>query len=77
MTEDMHGSAEAASLPASPLAACYDKGLAAKYDYDLDDFQAVLDAGQIQDYTADGIFRIQQEGPPGIGKMYGAGLQIP
>lgn len=62
VVEDMHGSAEAASLPASPLAACYDKGLAAKYDYDLDDFQAVLDAGQIQDYTADGILDVYHKG---------------
>ncbi len=62
VVEDMGGSAEAASLPASPLSAFYDKGLAAKYDYDLDDFHAVLEAGQIQDYTADGILDVYHKG---------------
>lgn len=62
VAEDMKGYAEAASLPASPRAACYDSGLAAKYDYDLDDFQAALDAAQIQDYTADGILDVYYKG---------------
>ena len=62
VTEDMGGSAEAASLPASPLASCYDHGLAATYDYDLDDFQDALDAAQIRDYTGDGILDVYHKG---------------
>lgn len=62
VTEDMGGSAEAASLPASPLSACYDHGLAAAYDYDLDDFQNVLDNAQIRDYTGDGVLDVYYKG---------------
>ena len=58
----MAGSAEAASLPASPLASCYDQGLAANYDYDLDDFQNALDKAQIKDYSGDGILDVYHKG---------------
>jgi len=60
--EDMGGSAEAASLPASPLSDAYDKGLATQYDYDLEDFQAILDEAQIMDYTGDGILDVYYKG---------------
>lgn len=62
VAEDLGGSALAASLPASPLAPCYDAGLAADYDYDLDAFQAMLDEAQIQDYTGDGILDVYYKG---------------
>lgn len=62
ITEDMGGSAEAASLPANPLSSCYDKGLAATYDFDLDDFQETLDDAQIRDYTGDGILDVYHKG---------------
>ncbi len=62
VVEDMKGNAEAATLPASPLADCYDKGLAAQYDYDLEDFQAMLTDAQIQDYTGDGILDVYYKG---------------
>lgn len=62
VAEDMGGSAEPASLPASPLASCYDHGLAATYDYDPEDFAAALADAQIQDYTGDGILDVFYKG---------------
>lgn len=62
VTEDMGGSALAASLPASPLSPCYDSTLASKYDYDLDDYQAILDDAEIMDYTGDGILDVYYKG---------------
>lgn len=62
VTEDFGGSALAATLPASPLSPCYDTGLAASYDYDLEDFQALLNEAQIMDYTGDGILDVYYKG---------------
>ena len=62
VTEDLGGSALAASLPASPLSPFYDTGLAASYDYDLEDFQALLNEAQIMDYTGDGILDVYYKG---------------
>jgi len=62
VTEDFGGSAIAATLPASPLSPCYDTGLAAAYDYDLEDFQAMLNEAQIMDYTGDGILDVYYKG---------------
>ena len=62
VTEDLGGSALAATLPASPLSPCYDSGLAASYAYDLEAFQALLNEAQIMDYTADGILDVYYKG---------------
>lgn len=62
VAEDMGGSANAASLPASPLSPCYNHGLAANYDYDPEDFAAALDEAQIRDYTGDGILDVYYKG---------------
>ncbi len=62
VAQDMGGFARAATLPASPLSACYDAGLAADYRYNLETFQAMLDEAQIQDYDGDGILDVYYEG---------------
>lgn len=62
VAQDMGGFAIASTLPASPLSSGYDAGLAADYRYDLEDFQAMLEEAQIQDYTSDGILDIYYKG---------------
>ena len=47
VTEDFSGFALPASLPASPLAAQYDRGLAAQYAYDPDAFSAAVPETEI------------------------------
>lgn len=58
VAEDLGGFAVPASLPASPLATCYDAGLAADYEYSMQTFQSILDSAEIKDYTADGILDV-------------------
>lgn len=58
VAEDLGGFGLPASLPASPLSPIYDAGLAADYAYDLDAFQALREAGEIDDYTGDGILDV-------------------
>lgn len=62
VAQDMGGFAEEATLPASPLSPYYDAGLAADYRYDLDDFQAILEEAEIQDYTGNGILDVYDKG---------------
>ena len=56
--EDLGGFGLPASLPASPLSPNYNAGLAADYLYDPDTFQAMLEKGEIQDYTGDGVLDV-------------------
>lgn len=58
VAEDLGGFGLPATLPASPLSPVYDAGLAADYAYDLDAFQALREAGEIDDYTGDGILDV-------------------
>ncbi len=62
VTEDLGGSGLAATLPASPLSDCYDKRLAAVYEYDLEKLQAVLTENEVADYTGDGILDVYYKG---------------
>lgn len=55
VAEDLGGCAVPATLPASPLAPCYDAGLAADYEYDMAAFRELLNSAEIRDYTEDGI----------------------
>lgn len=64
VTEDMSGSALAATLPASPLSPCYDQGLAASYAYDLEKFQAIINEAEIRDYTGDAVLDVFYKGDP-------------
>lgn len=58
VAEDLGGFGLPATLPASPLSPVYNAGLAADYAYDLDAFQALREAGEIDDYTGDGILDV-------------------
>ena len=62
VAQDMGGFAMAATLPASPIAPCYDAGLAADYHYDPETFQKMLEAAEIRDYTGDGILDVYYKG---------------
>jgi len=64
VAQELGGFAVAATLPASPLAACYDAGLAADYQYNLRTFRTMLDEAQVKDYTEDGILDVYVDGYP-------------
>ena len=64
VAQELGGFALAATLPASPLADCYDTGLAADYQYDLQTFRAMLEDAQVKDYTEDGILDVYVDGYP-------------
>lgn len=58
VAEDLGGFGLPASLPVSPLSSLYDAGLAADYAYDLNAFDTLRQAGEIDDYTGDGILDV-------------------
>ncbi len=62
--EEMGGFALPATLPASPLAPCYNAGLADDYAYHPATFRDILDEAQVLDYTGDGIRDIYVDGYP-------------
>lgn len=62
--DELGGFALPATLPASPLAPCYNAGLADDYAYDPAAFRDILDEAQVLDYTDDGIRDLYVDGYP-------------
>jgi len=58
VAEDLGGFGLPASLPASPLSPIYNAGLAADYGYNMNEFNKLLEAAQIKDYTEDGVLDV-------------------